>query len=153
MRALPLLSAIALAATTATAQPRREETSGRVSYVSPQRKPGPPSEAHWIELAAPTSVEHGTEFIIVDAGAGRFTQLRVDAYTGTVILRRIRIFDHNGTVQTVQLGRTLDRTHRSVVIELPARTAIDQIAITTATRPQGMYTVHGSSRATSLATR
>lgn len=153
MRALPLLSAIVLAATTATAQPRREETSGRVSYVAPQRKPGPPSEAHWIELASPTSVKHGTEFIIVGADAGRFTQLRVDAYAGTVILRRIRVFHHDGTVQTVQVGRTLDRMHRSVEIELPAGKAIDQIAITTATRTQGTYTVYGSSRVTSIATR
>jgi hypothetical protein len=151
------LSAIALAATTATAQPRRddrrEETSGRVSYVSPQRKPGPPSEAPWIELASPTSVKHGTEFIIVGADAGRFTQLRVDAYAGTVILRRIRVFDHDGTVRTVPLERTLDRTHRSVVIDLPAFHAIDGIAITTATRTQGKYTVHGSSRLTGVATR
>ena len=153
MRALPLLSAIALAATTATAQPRREETSGRVSHVLPQRKPGPPSEAHWIELAPPTSVKHGTEFIIVGADAGRFTQLRVDACAGTVILLKIRVFDHDGTVQTVPLRRTLDRMHRSVVIELPAWKAIDQIAITTATRTQGKYTVHGSSRVTSIASR
>jgi hypothetical protein len=153
MRALPLLSAIALAATTATAQPPREETSGRVSYVSPQRKPGPPSDPRWIELASPTSVKHGTEFIIVGADAGAFTQLRVDAYAGTVILLRIRVFIHDGTVQTVPLGRTLDRVHRSLVIELPASKAIDQIAITTATRTDGKYTVYGSSRVTSIAAR
>jgi len=147
------VSAIAMAATTATAQPRREDTSGRVSYVMPERKPGPRSEVHWIELSYPTSVKNGTEFIIIGAGAGRLSQLRIDAYAGTVILLRLQVFDHDGTVQTVQLRRTLDRTHRSVVIDLFAWKAIDQIAITTETRTQGKYTVHGSSRATSIAAR
>jgi hypothetical protein len=117
------------------------------SYVLPQRNPGPPSEAHWIELASPRSVKHGTEFIIAGADAGRFTQLRVDDYAGTVILLRIRVFDRDGTVQTVPLGRM----HRSVVIDLPAFNANDQIAIATATRTQGKYTVYGSSLVTSIA--
>jgi hypothetical protein len=153
MRVLPLLSAIAIAATTATAQPKREETSGRVSHVAPQRRPLPPSDVHWIELASPTSVKHGTEYIIVGADAGRFSQLRVDAYAGTVRLLRLRVFGSDGTVQTVQVGRTLDRTHKSVVIDLFAWKAIDQIAITTDTRMQGKYTVYGSSRVTSIAAR
>ena len=152
MRGLSLLTVIAMAATTATAQPTREEAGGRVSYVVPRRTPTPPSQAHWIELASPTSVKHGTEFIIVGAHAGRLSQLRVDAYAGTVVLLRLRVFASDGTVQTVQLGRTLDRTHRSVVIDLLGK-AIDQIAITTETRTQGTYTVHGSSHVTSIAVR
>jgi hypothetical protein len=132
---------------------KREEAGGRVSYVAPQRKPRPPSEVHWIELASPTSVKHGTEFIIVGADAGRLSQLRVDAYAGTVILLRVRVFANDGTVQTVQLGRTLDRTHKSVVIDLFAWKAIDQIAITTETRTQGKYTVYGSSQLTRIADR
>lgn len=153
MRALSLLTVIAMAATTATAQPAREEAGGRVSYVVPQRRPMPASETHWVELASPTSVKHGTEFIIVGADAGRLSQLRVDVHAGTVNLLRLRVFAHDGTVQTVQLGRTLDRAHRSVVIELFARTAIDQIAITTGTRTQGQYTVHGSAHVTRIADR
>jgi hypothetical protein len=142
MRFLPILSAIAMAATTATAQPRQEETSGRVSYVAP--KPRLPLEGHWIELVSPTPVKHGTEFIVVGAEAGRFSQLRVDACAGTVILLRLRVFGNDGAVQTVQVGRRLDRTHKSVVIDLLAWKAIDQIAITAETRTQGMYTVYGS---------
>ena len=144
MRVLSVLTVIAMAATTATAQPTREEAGGRVSYVVPQRKPTPPSEARWIELASPTSVKHGTEFITVSAEAGRYSQLRVDAYAGTVILLRLRVFGNDGTVQTVQVGRRLDRMHKSVVIDLFAGKAIDQIAITTETRTQGRYTVYGS---------
>ena len=153
MKVLSLLPVIAMAATTATAQPTREEAGGRVSYIVPQRKPTPPSEVHWIELASPTPVKHGTEFIIVGADAGRLSQLRVDAYAGTVILLRLRVFAHDGTVQTMRLGRTLDRTHKSVVIDLFPWTAIDQIAITTETRTQGKYTVYGSSRVTRIADR
>ena len=153
MRALLLLTVIAMAATPATAQPTREEAGGRVSYRVPQRKPTPPSEVRWIELASPTSVEHGTEFIIVSADAGPLSQLRVDAYAGTVVVLRLRVFANDGTVQTVQLRRTLDRTHKSVVIDLLARKAIDQIAITTETRTQGKYTVHGSSHVTMIAER
>jgi hypothetical protein len=152
MRFLPILSTIAMAATTATAQPGQEETSSRVRYAAPKPSSGLPLDGHWIELASPTSVKHGTEYIMVGAEAGRFSQLRVDAYAGTVILRRIRVFGNDGTVQTVQLGRRLDRTHRSVVIDLFAGEAIDQIAITTETRTQGRYTVHGSG-ATRIAAR
>ena len=152
MRFLPILSAIAMAATTSTAQPRQEETSNHVSYVAPKPKPRLPSDGHWIELASPTSVKHGTEFIMVGAEAGRFSQLRVDAYAGIVILLRIRVFGNDGTIQTVQVGRRLDRTHKSVVIDLLAWKAIDQIAITTETRTQGMYTVYGSG-ATRIAAR
>jgi hypothetical protein len=152
MRFLPILSAIAMAATTATAQPRQEETTSRVSHVAPKPRPRLPLDGHWIELASPTPVKHGTEFIMVGAEAGRFSQLRVDAYAGTVILLRLRVFGNDGTVQTVQVGRRLDRTHKSVVIDLLAWKAIDQIAITTETRTQGMYTVYGSG-ATRIAAR
>lgn len=151
MRALSLLTVIAMAATTATAQPTREEAGGRVSYVVPRRKATLPSEAPWIELASPTSVKHGTEFIIVDGDAGHLAQLRIDAYAGTVILLRLRVLAKDGTVQTVQLGRTLDRIHKSVVIDLVAGKAIDQIAITTETRTQGKYTVYGSSHVARVA--
>jgi hypothetical protein len=144
MRSLPILSAIAMAATTATAQPRQEETSSRVRYVAPKPNPSLPLDGHWIELASPTSVKHGTEFIMVSAEAGRFSQLRVDAYAGTVILLRLRVFGNDGTVQTVQVGRRLDRMHKSVVIDLLAGRSIDQIAITTETRTQGKYTIYGS---------
>jgi hypothetical protein len=144
---------MAMAATSATAQPTREEAGGGVSYVVPQRRLMPPPEAHWIELASPTSVKHGTEFIIVGAGVGRLSHLRVDAYAGTVILLRLRVFAHDGTVQTVHLGRTLDRTHKSIVIDLFAWKAIDQIAITTETRTQGKYTAYGSSDVTRIASR
>jgi hypothetical protein len=151
MRVLPLLSAIAMAATSATAQPRQETTSGRASYVVPERTPRPPSEVRWIALALPTSVKHGTELIIVGAGGGRFSQLRIDAYAGTVILLRLHVFDKDGTVQTVPLRRTLDRAHKSVVIDLFASKAIDQIAITTETRTEGKYTVYGSSQVIGIA--
>jgi hypothetical protein len=69
-----------------------------------------------------------------------------------VILLRLRVFGNDGTVQTVQVGRRLDRTHKSVVIDLLAWKAIDQIAITTEARTQGMYTVYGSG-ATRIAAR
>jgi hypothetical protein len=153
MRVLSVLTVIAMAATTATAQPAHEEAGGRVSYVVPRRKPTPPSEAHWVALASPTSVKHGTELISVGADTGRLSQLRVDAYAGTVILLRLRVFASDGTVQTVRFGRTLDRTHKSVVIDLVAWQTIDQIAITTETRTQGKYTVYGSSHVTRIAGR
>jgi hypothetical protein len=152
MRLLPILSAIAMATTTAAAQPRQDNTSSRVRYVAPEVNPRLPLDEHWTELAFPTSVKHGTEHITVGADAGRFSQLRIDAYAGTVILLRLRVFGQDGTVQTVQLGRMLDRAHRSVVIDLFAGKAIDQIAITTETRTQGRYRVYGSD-ATRVAAR
>ena len=153
MRLLPIASAIALVATTATARPKPHEISGRFSDVVPQSERTPRSDGHWVELAAATPVNHGTEFIIVGPEAGRFSQLRVDACAGTVILLRVRVFDDHGTVQSVSIGRTLDRMHKSALIDLPTWKAIDQIAITTDPHTDGKYAVYGSSRETSIAAR
>lgn len=153
MRVLSLWTVIAMAATSAAAQPQPDDPGRRVGYVAPPSKPTPPAAVHWIELASPTSVKHGTEVIIVGANAGPLSQLRVDAYAGTVILLRLRVFASDGTVQTVRLGGTLDRTHRSVVIDLLAWKAIDQIAITTETRTEGKYTIYGSSHVARIASR
>ncbi len=153
MRVLPIASAIAIVATTAIARPKHDEIGGRVSYVVPKSEPTPRSDGRWVELAAATSVRHGTEFITVGPEAGRFSQLRVDAHAGTVILLQVRVFDDSGTVQSVSLGRTLDRMHKSALIDLTTWKAIDQIAVTTDPHTDGKYMVYGSSREASIAAR
>jgi len=147
MRFLSIFTALAITTTTVGAQPKQEDTALRVSYVAPKRAPKPLSDSQWIELASPTSVRNGTEFIIVGAEAGRFSQLRVEASSGTVILLRVQVLGSDGAIQTVRIGRSLDRTHRSAVVDLVATKAIDQIAITTESSTDGKYTVSGSTHA------
>jgi hypothetical protein len=131
----------------ASAEPKQEETSGRVSLNEKDVKN---SESHrqssdWVELATPTPAKHGTEFIIVGKDAGSFSKLRIDAAKGRTVVHKVRIFFGDGNTKTVLLDRSLTRNgQRSAVIVLGAPKAIDRVVITTETHTRGMYSVHGS---------
>jgi len=126
----------------ASAQPKGEEHGDRVRYgsVAPSR---PSNRRGWVELVSPISVKHGTEFVTVGGKPSRFSQLRIDAASGTVRVFWIRMFFDDNTVQTVRLERTLGRTHASAVIDVTPRHALEDIAIATDRHTGGTYTVHG----------
>src|SRR5579859_6756802 len=79
---------------TAAAQHEPAEPSGRVSYTdtATQAKPAAAQQTGEVQLADPTPANHGTEFIVVGKDAGSFSQLRLAATNGKVIVRRVRIF-------------------------------------------------------------
>ena len=99
------------AATTATAQPKQEETSGRVSLSDSKaaeeaNEPRAPSD--WVELASPTPAKHGTEFIIVGKEAGGFGKLRIDAVKGSVPVKQVRVRFSDGKSKVFKLNKRVD---------------------------------------------
>ncbi len=133
---------------TATAAPKQEEISGRVSLNEKNAKdrdsPRPPSG--WIELASPTPAKHGTEFVVIGREAGYFSQLRVKATKGRTVVRRVKVFFADGGTRTVKLDRAVaNRGRDSVVVSLGEPRPIDRIVVTTDPGTRGMYAVYGSS--------
>ncbi len=145
----PLLFALMVAGsvTAASAEPKQEEISGRVSLneiadqKSDAREPG-----EWVELATPTPAKHGTEFIMVGENAGVFSKLRIDATTGRTYLVRVKVYFDDGEAKTVRLERALHPTRNpSAIVDLGEPRPIDRVVITTETHTKGTYALYGSS--------
>ncbi len=152
----PSVFAIVLVATAgvAAAQPKQEENNERVRYGDMEK---PKSDAArdqggWKQLATPTPVKHGTEFIEVGKDQGNFDKLRVDADKGRVVVRRVKIYFEDGKQQDVELDKVLDARHKSAEIDLKAQKPIDRVVITTEPQGNGAYALYGSS-GTGVATR
>ena len=147
MRSSTLFAVIVIeAAGTATAEPKQEETSGRVSLnekdVKKTDAPRQPSD--WVELATPTPAKHGNEFIMVGKDAGYFSKLRIDPAKGKTIVRRVKVFFLDGKVKTVRLDKAVSQG-RPATVDLGPAKAIDHIVVSTETHTGGHYTVYGSS--------
>jgi hypothetical protein len=134
------------AVATASAQPEPSEPSGRVSYTD-QAAPAAPAAAQQgseVELASPTPANHGTEFIVVGRDAGQFSQLRLAATSGRVIVRRVRIFFDDGTQQAVDVDSILDSDRKKdAKVTVKAPKAIDHITVTTESG-HGKYALYGT---------
>ena len=141
MRSSALFTVVFAGATAvASAQPRQEETSGRVGH----KEKAPQRPAEWIEIASPTPASHGTEFVVVGgADAGYFSQLRIDAQKGRTIVRKVKVYFTDGTIKTKRVDRTI-RGDKFVQIDLGEAKAIDRVAITTDTHTDGQYVVWAS---------
>ena len=144
----------------ATAQPKQEETSGRVSLkehdarqkARDQQAPRAPSD--WVELASPTPASHGTEFVIVGKEAGGFGQLRLDAVKGAVPVKQVKVLFTDGTSKSYRLNKRLDAERQtSLFVDLPTTATIEQIVISTDRRSQGQYAVYGSGTGGAVAKR
>jgi hypothetical protein len=133
------------AASTATAEPKQEETSGRVriSENSDATTDAPRQPGEWVEIASPTPAKHGTEFVIVGKEAGYFSKLRVDGAKGKTVVRKVKVFFLDGKAKTVQLDKTLT-TGKSAFVNLGDAKAIDRVVVTTETHTNGHYSVYGS---------
>jgi hypothetical protein len=132
--------------TTAAAEPKQEETSGRVSLneKSDKKADAPRQPGDWIQIASPTPAKHGTEFVIVGKEAGYFAKIRVDGAKGKTIVRRVRVFFTDGKVKNVQLDKTLTQG-KSALVDLGDPKAIDRVVVTTETHTSGEYAIYGSS--------
>ena len=137
-------------ATLATAQPRQEETSGRVSLR--EKAPDDPKEdaprapSEWVELASPTPAKHGEQFFIVGEEAGGFGKLRIDAVKGGGIpVKQVRVMFADGTEKTYRVNKRIaPKGSKSVVVDLPTTQAIDQVVVVTDRRSSGLYALYGS---------
>lgn len=133
------------AATVATAQPKHEETSGRVSLnpQAPAERARAPSE--WVELASATPAKHGTEFIGVGKEAGGFGKLRLDAVKGVVRVKQVRVTFADGTQKTFRINKRIDaKRQKWVFVELPTTQEIDQVIVVTDRTSKGEYALFGS---------
>jgi hypothetical protein len=136
------------AVATASAQPEPAEPSGRVSYTdsaAPAAKPAAAQQAgSEVQLASPTPANHGTEFIVVGKDAGEFSQLRLAATSGKVIVRRVRIFFDDGTQQTVEVDSVLDaQRSKDATVTLKGDKAIDHVTVSTEPG-RGLYAVYAT---------
>jgi hypothetical protein len=149
MRSSTLFALIVLgAATTASAEPKQEETSGRVRLEEPNPKADEPRQpSDWIEIASPTPAKHGTEFVIVGKEAGTFAKLRIDPAKGKTIVRKVKVFFDDGKVKTVRVDKTLTSKSKPAFIDLGDPKFIDRLVIVTETHTKGEYAVYGSSEA------
>ena len=127
----------ALTASAVSGEPRKEVTTERV-------RPQAPRVGDWANLASAIPTRHGTEWITVGRQAGAFRSLRIDAVSGAVNLRSVRVEFSNGRISTFYVARTLDRRHPQALIELNAPRFIESIEITTARKPVGTYSVFGA---------
>jgi hypothetical protein len=136
-------------ASLATAQPKQEETSGRVSLKEKApdnpREDAPRSPSDWVELASATPAKHGTQYIIVGREAGGFGKLRIDAVKGGIPIKQVRVSFTDGSSKTYRLNKRVDANHqKSVFVDLPTTQEIDQVVIVTDRRSKGEYALYGS---------
>jgi hypothetical protein len=167
MKILAILAAIVASTAVAAAQPnvgasppshsalgpKGAEATGRVILDDrqPRRPPKPPVlVAGWAEITDATPARFGTVFVRVGRAAGPFAKLRIDAVTGTVMIRRVKVHYVNGTTKVFAVAKSVNaRRQRSAVIDLGGANMIAQIDVTTARRPAGEYAIYGAAAATS----
>ncbi len=143
-----IVAVLVLAATSISGAQPREERGGRVPY-GPRMRPRPappPRTGDWVRLATPTPTRHGTEWIVLDPRTSEFRALRIEATSGTVHLRRVRVEFANGQVSTFHVGQRLTHRRPNARIDFGVRRHVERIAITTARSPAGTYVVYGSER-------
>jgi hypothetical protein len=100
----------------------------------------------WVELADATPAKHGTEFVVVGAQQGSFSQLRINAATGATNVRSVRVVFADGSSKLVKVGRTVsDRGRKFAQVDLGESKPIAQLEVTTDRQGKGEYTVSGSS--------
>jgi hypothetical protein len=145
MRTHLLLVLGLVAATTLPAIAQPEEDGSRVPFRgSGERYQRSRSERDWVRIASPTSTKLGTEYLIIGKDAGVFRSLRIEAVSGTVVLRRITVLTHPHAVKRFNVRRRLDAQRPSFYIDLGAATRIEHIVITTDRRVAGSYAIYGS---------
>ncbi len=141
----------------ATAEPKREETSGRVSLNDKAGDPSddaPRAPSAWVELASPTPAKHGTQYIIVGADQGGFGKLRVDAVKGAVPVKQVRVTFSDGKTKAFRISKRLDaKRQKSLYVDLPTTKEIDQVVVVTDARSRGQFAVYGSGTGGVIATR
>jgi hypothetical protein len=144
---------LAGAVATASAQPEPAEPSGRVSYTdqAAAAKPAAAQQSGEVELASPTPANHGLEFIVVGKDAGQFSQLRLAATSGRVIVRRVRIFFDDGSQQAADVDSVLDANRKKgATVTVKSPKAIDHITVSTEPG-HGTYALYGTATDSNIA--
>jgi len=135
-------------ATTVAAQPKSEESTGRVSLddrkTPTKRTARQPGE--WVELASATPAHHGQEFVPVGKDAGMFRTLRLEVAHGKVVVLRLKVRFADGTTKVYSIDKRLDaKRHRSTLVDLKAERPNQTNLLKTETYTRGAYALYGSS--------
>jgi hypothetical protein len=145
------------AASVASAEPKQEETSGRVSYTenadsATADEPRQPSD--WVELASATPSKHGTEYVMVGSEAGAFSQLRIDAVKGRTEVNVVKIVFTDNSVKKVRINKMISKKRGTpVVVDLETTKPIDHLEVSVNPGMGGDYAVYGTSGTRAIATR
>lgn len=137
-----VLACILVAATaTATANPGPAGYDERVPYGVRHERVGP---REWVQLASATPTRFGTEYFILPRDTGWVRTLRIDALSGTVVVRRIDYVSRDHVARTIVVDRRLDRFHPTAYVDLGVPRRLEQLVVTTNRRPAGTYAIYGS---------
>jgi hypothetical protein len=138
------------------AAPVRAEPGERVGYKDKGPRaatPATPSDG-WVELASATPASNGREYMVIDAGAGAFTSLRIDADAGRPFVDSLRIDFKDGTHRIVHLGEVLDAKKRpSAVVDLHGPHQIDSLVVISDRDSKGSYAILGMADKPAVASR
>jgi hypothetical protein len=138
-----------------SAAPARDEHSERVRYNEKTHYDKTPKAGDgWVELASSTPASNGREYIVVNATAGTFTMLRIDADKDRPIVQSVRIEYRNGTHRIVQLDKVLDEKKRqSAFVDLHGPHEIESLVVVTDRDSRGSYAVLGMTEKVNVAGR
>lgn len=145
-----------------SAAPARDESTERISYSDRGKpppatpdpgRPGRPGWPGWIELASATPASHGKEFIMVGAGAGTFTQLRLTAASGRPEIHSVRVDYQDGRHKVFPISRVLDAKRRPAYLDLRGPHELAQIVVTTDPRSKGSYVLEANTAEVGTAAR
>ena len=141
----------------ASAEPKQEETSGRVSYTENKddaKADEPRQPSDWVELASATPSKHGTEYVMVGSEAGAFSQLRIDAVKGRTEVSVVKIVFTDNSVKRLRVDKIISaKRNKPLYVDLQTTKPIDHLEISVNPEMGGHYAVYGSSGTRSIATR
>ncbi len=129
-----------------SAAPVQNEPGERVRYKEKEHRAAAPATPPdgWVELASATPASNGREYIEIDASAGAFISLRIDADTGRPFVDSLRINYKDGTHRIVQLGERLDPKKRGAgVVDLRGPHEIDSLVVVSDRDSKGSYAILG----------
>jgi hypothetical protein len=136
------LSAIIVAGATslASAAPKPEESSERVSYRERARATAdrPASESR-IEITDATPASHGREYISVDPDVPLMS-LQIVAAAGRPVVRAVRLDLVGGATRTIRVDRAIDRSHPAI-LDLRGPLHVERIVVTSEGSPKATYAI------------
>ena len=134
----------------AVAGPDREESTARVRLDD--KKTQFRHDGDWVELASPTTVKHGKEYISLNTDLGALDHVRIDAASGRPIVLMVRINFKNGTSRIARIERVIDKK-KPVDIDLKGPQYIDSLVVVTDPVSNAEYKVMGLPASAGVAAR
>jgi len=142
---------VAGSASFVAASPDRDESTRRVT-LSETAKPQLRRDGDWIEIATPTPVRHGKEYITLRDDTGTISRLRIDSHAGRPYVYTVRINFTNGTSRIARIERAIDKK-RPVYVDLKGAKEIESLVVVTDPDSRAEYRVMGLPAAAGVARR